>query len=62
MWPVLLLIYDNLKWQLAWMMDKCSLGASVNDPSRVVRMTIIGDATASSVTSDDSRGHLVIFL
>jgi len=29
---------------------------SVNDTSRVIRMTIVGDATTWSITSDDYRG------
>ncbi len=29
---------------------------NVNDTSRVIRMTIVGDATAYSFTPDDSRG------
>ncbi len=28
----------------------------MNDPSRVTKMTIVGDATTWNVTSDDSRG------
>ncbi len=33
---------------------------SINDTSRVVRMTIVGDATTRSVTSEDSRGVIYI--
>jgi hypothetical protein len=29
---------------------------SINDTFRVIRMTIVGDATTYSITSDDSRG------
>ncbi len=55
LWPVLYIYIAIITWQLSWVMPLLQMFArSINDTSRVVRMTIVGDTTTWSVIIESS--------